>query len=183
MLTKNKILWYRFSLSASTETVCEKNRLTRPGRAVVLLPVKVGFSEAPKITRSFSITEFLNPSTCHFARYLTCAFFIGTIKDYQKMENEITPDPDPPRRTEAKPMRDVKAEPVHQMPKFIDRHEPAVEGLQRRAHLLPSEWAGTYNFDSVNQPLAMGRQHDPQFKDNVMKSNPTSPRFDDPSKT
>jgi hypothetical protein len=43
------------------------------------------------------------------------------------------------------------ANPLHRMPEFINRHEPAVEMIQRRGHLLPSEW--DVRFDKNNQPL------------------------------
>ena len=67
------------------------------------------------------------------------------------MDFETTPEfaSNPPRRSV---IRDVKADPRHQMPEFINRHEPAVE-VQRRGHLLPSEW--DHEFDPrTNQPIA-----------------------------
>jgi hypothetical protein len=63
-------------------------------------------------------------------------------------ETEISFDPDTFRteeqrrlhRTDEQIRADVANNPLHQMPKFITRHEPAIE-IQRRGHLLPDEWA------------------------------------------
>lgn len=82
-------------------------------------------------------------------------------------ENEIAFNPDPPRRTEHQSIRDVRAEPRHQMRPFVDRHEPAVENLYRRGHLLPSE----RGYETPPHP----RAQNPDFASNISKPSTSTP--------
>ena len=80
------------------------------------------------------------------------------------MDNETSFDPDTFRteqqwraRSEAEVIRDIRPEPLHQMPTYNKQMQTE------------------YRFDERNQPISIprqGRQHDPAFDSNLLKPDP-----------